>query len=156
MTNTRLRFTWNHAEGETTSVADRERANGVLLYGRPPDGVGEYILQCDGSLTWIADYVPTDKAYTKSYDLVEDAGRLWEAVLEHLQRSPAQATETTEILWRIQKQGGMADMRSRVIDLAPTLQKDYLAAVADGYDAAFDWEFVPDWLAEHVIAKESL
>ena len=45
---------------------------------------------------------------------------------------------------------GMAALRATVIVHAPQLEAAYVAAVANGYDKDFDWDYVPKYMEEHI------
>lgn len=72
-------------------------------------------------------------------DLCEAACCLWEDVLQRLDKGHEQ-------LHRMREAEGMAALRLKVIGWVDELEADYKKAVADGYDACFDWEFVPSWM----------
>jgi uncharacterized protein (DUF1810 family) len=77
-------------------------------------------------------------------DLVAGAC-MWEHVLARLRRG----RETT--LWgEYAAAYGMAELRARVVSHAPVLEAAYQRAVENGYDRAFDWEFVPKYMEDHV------
>ena len=83
-------------------------------------------------------------AYT--YDHLEAAACMWEHVLEQIQRHKGGVNPWLEY----REAYGVAALREKVISHAPTLDEKYREAVANGYDEAFDWEFVPQYMEDHV------
>jgi len=84
-------------------------------------------------------------AYT--YEHLEAAACMWEHVLHSVRR----AKPGDKNPWNnFREVYGMAELRERVITHAPALEVAYRAAVANGYDKPFDWEFVPKYMEDHV------
>ena len=80
-----------------------------------------------------------------TYDHLEAGACMWEHVLNILRRRKDHNP------WDEYREAyGMAALRAIVIRHAPTLQEAYERAVDNGYDAPFDWDFVPKYMEDHV------
>lgn len=78
-----------------------------------------------------------------SVEELEAAACMWEHVLAKLRGNWTH--------WLDYKNAhGMAALRATVIAHAPQLEAAYVAAVANGYDKDFDWDFVPKYMEEHI------
>lgn len=88
-----------------------------------------------------------DDAKEFTWEHLDAAACMWEHVLNQLRRAkPADKNP-----WDEYRQAyGMAALRDTVINHAVTLQAEYEGAVENGYDQAFDWEFVPKYMEDHV------
>lgn len=81
---------------------------------------------------------PQDKLW--SDDEVEAALCIW----EHALSSQHQGME--DIFDWLRAGEGSSAARQQAIALAKDCERSYLIAVELGYDAPFDWEFVPKWV----------
>lgn len=85
-----------------------------------------------------------EKEYT--YEHLEAAACMWEHVLLQLRRHREKGNP-----WEEYREGyGMCALRETVIRHAPELEIAYQAAVENGYDKAFDWEYVPKYMEDHI------
>lgn len=86
-----------------------------------------------------------DNEYT--FEHLEAAACMWEHVMNKLRRvKPGDVNP-----WDDYREGyGMCALRETVIRHAPTLQEAYERAHANGYRQAFDWEFVPKYMEDHI------
>lgn len=83
-----------------------------------------------------------------TYDHLEAGACMWEHVLERMRRA-AKAGQSTP--WDEYRDAyGTAQLRATVIRHAPVLQEAYERACDNGYSDAFDWEFVPKYMEDHV------
>ena len=71
---------------------------------------------------------------------------MWEHVLERIRRHKGGVNPWLEY----REAYGTAQMRLTVIRTAPILEQAYQAAVANGYSDAFDWDYVPKYMEDHV------
>lgn len=85
-----------------------------------------------------------DKEYT--YEHLEAAACMWEHVLLQLRRHREKGNPWEEF----REAYGMCALRETVISHAPILETAYQAAVKNGYDKAFDWEYVPKYMEDHI------
>lgn len=82
-----------------------------------------------------------------TFDQLEAAACMWEHVLQRLRRvKPGDKNPWDEF----RNAYGMARLREVVITHAPILVAKYHEAVRNGYDKAFDWEFVPKFMEDHI------
>ena len=88
----------------------------------------------------------TAPALEYSYEHLEAAACMWEHVLHALRKH----RETRNPWEEYREAYGMCELRERVIRHAPVLEVEYQKAVANGYDKAFDWEYVPKYMEDHV------
>jgi hypothetical protein len=80
-----------------------------------------------------------------TYDHLEAGACMWEHVLNILRRRKDHNP------WDEYREAyGMAGLRRTVIRHAPQLQEAYASACDNGYTAAFDWDFVPKYMEDHV------
>lgn len=87
-----------------------------------------------------------DEAREYTFDHMDAGACMWEHVL--LQMRPRHHSNTP---WHEYREAyGMCQLRETVIKHAPILQEAYERAVENGYDNAFDWEFVPKYMEDHV------
>ena len=75
------------------------------------------------------------------YDLTEAACCIWEYLLQQRRINPEIQTAFSDY--------GYAHMRYLAIIHADQCHLDYAKAVEKGYDDAFDWDFVPDWVEKY-------
>lgn len=88
-----------------------------------------------------------DDAKEFTYEHLEAAACMWEHVLQSLRR----VRVGDQNPWAEYKAAyGMATLREAVIRHAPTLEAEYQKAVENGYDAPFDWEYVPKYMEDHI------
>lgn len=88
----------------------------------------------------------TDPAGDYTYEHIEAGACMWEHVLLQLRRHREKGNP-----WEDYREAyGMCTLRETVIRHAPELETAYLAAVANGYDKAFDWEYVPKYMEDHI------
>jgi hypothetical protein len=81
------------------------------------------------------------------YEHLEAAACMWEHVLHRLRRvKPGDKNPWDEY----RNAYGMAALREAVIRHAPTLETEYQAAVANGFNEPFDWEYVPKYMEQYV------
>ena len=93
---------------------------------------------------------------------VETAMCIWEWALEQDQATTLTSLHmgvlSSELRgsmdWR-RRLVGTAELRRECLDLAACLDADYHQAVAEGYDDAFDWEYVP-WFMRNRVDFESM
>ena len=81
-----------------------------------------------------------------SYAHLEAAACMWEHVLRELRRHREKGNPWDEY----REAYGMCELRERVIRHAPVLEAAYQEAEKNGYDRAFDWEYVPKYMEDHV------
>lgn len=81
-----------------------------------------------------------------SFAHLEAAACMWEHVLDALRRHREKRNPWEEY----REAYGMCNLRETVIRHAPVLEEEYQKAVANGYDKAFDWEYVPKYMEDHV------
>lgn len=82
---------------------------------------------------------------------LETAACLWEAVLT-LRDHPATVPDAIALALAIRETCtaiGTADLRLRVVGWTRAVDAAW-SAVADRYEGCFDWEFVPDWIADNI------
>lgn len=82
---------------------------------------------------------------------LETAACLWEAVLT-LRDHPATDPDAIALALAIRETCnavGTADVRLTVVSWASAVEAAW-SAVADSYDLCFDWDFVPDWIIDHI------
>lgn len=79
---------------------------------------------------------------------LETAACLWEAVLEILNGRAGQKGLRHQAN-RIREQMGTSALRLTVLRWVELIDADW-AKVKDEYDQPFDWEFVPEWIAQHI------
>ena len=82
---------------------------------------------------------------------LETAACLWEAVLT-LRDHPATDPDAIALALAIRETCnavGTADVRLTVVSWASAVEAAW-SAVADSYDLCFDWDFVPDWIVDHI------
>jgi len=82
---------------------------------------------------------------------LETAACLWEAVLT-LRDHPATDPDAIALALAIRETCnavGTADLRLTVVGWASAVDAAW-SAVADSYDLCFDWDFVPDWIIDHI------
>ena len=82
---------------------------------------------------------------------LETAACLWEAVLT-LRDHPATDPDAIALALAIRETCnavGTADVRLTVVSWASAVEAAW-SAVADIYDLCFDWDFVPDWIIDHI------
>lgn len=97
------------------------------------------------ALVRMVEKAEKEPAYT--YEHLEAAACMWEHVLHSVRR----AKPGDKNPWNNFREAyGMAELRERVITHAPVLEVAYQAALANGYDKPFDWEYVPKYLEDHV------
>lgn len=77
------------------------------------------------------------------HDIANNAACLWESVLE------------LDMFPDIHQTMGTAYLRETVCEFAVLVEESYETAFVNGYDDAFDWEFVP-WFLENCIDPEHL
>jgi len=91
----------------------------------------------------------------ETYDITEAACCIWEALLAIRSRVTFEEErgETSEYFLKEINEGfidhGTAQMRYLAITHAEKCHLDYVKAVEDGFDDAFDWDFVPTWVREN-------
>lgn len=86
-----------------------------------------------------------DEQSQYSYEHCETAMCMWEHVLQQLRSRRARNP------WSEYHEAyGMCALRDAVNHHVPTLEAEYAKAVENGYDKAFDWEFVPKYMEDHV------
>jgi hypothetical protein len=81
----------------------------------------------------------------------ETAACLWEAVL-NLRDNPGTDPESLTLAMSIRsafEAVGTAQMRLTVVGWTNTVEAAW-AAVQDSYDLCFDWDFVPEWIIDHI------
>ena len=78
-----------------------------------------------------------------TYEHLEAAACMWEHVLQRLRRARNPWSDYRDAY-------GACALREAVIRHAPTLEVEYQKAFANGYDKAFDWEYVPKYMEDHV------
>ena len=84
-----------------------------------------------------------------TFEHLEAAACMWEHVLQRLRR--VRPGEPNRNPWQEYRDAyGMGQLRATVIRHAPTLEENYQAALANGYHDAFDWEYVPKYMEDHV------
>lgn len=88
----------------------------------------------------------TDGDAEYSYAHIEAAACMWEHVLHALRKHRESRNPWDEY----REAYGMCNLRETVIRHAPVLEVEYQKAVANGYDKAFDWEYVPKYMEDHV------
>jgi hypothetical protein len=85
--------------------------------------------------------------YIYTFEHLEAAACMWEHVLTRLRRvRPGDVNPWDDY----RNAYGMAALRQKVILHATELEKRYQDATANGYDQAFDWEYVPKYMEDHV------
>jgi len=91
--------------------------------------------------------LPAETVGKFSSEHMEAAACMWEHVLQRIRRvKPGDVNPWDEY----REAYGMAALREVVIFHAPELELAYVQAVANGYDKAFDWEYVPKYMEDHV------
>jgi hypothetical protein len=82
-------------------------------------------------------------------DLLDAAACLWEVALDFLnQGDPEKLAPWHRAFIQQKEDEGICDVRQLVAGFAEACERDWLAArKADAFDAPFDWEFCPRWLA---------
>ena len=81
-----------------------------------------------------------------TYDHLEAGACMWEHVLVQF----GKRTRTNNPWLEHATAYGRAATRATVIRHAPQLQEAYERACDNGYKDAFDWEFVPKYMEDHV------
>lgn len=79
---------------------------------------------------------------TNSEDVTHAAMCIWENLLELLRKK--------HVVLLAFENTGYAEMRHFAMSLAADCNADWETASKYGYDACFDWEFVPAWINENV------
>jgi hypothetical protein len=101
---------------------------------------------------------------TYTLDTLHTAACLWEAALEELDKGEAEArAEGTpppafvsfgRHLHRFRQNYGTAELRQRVVELAPACDAAWEALSEDERDTlCFDWDFAPRWLRENFFSR---
>jgi hypothetical protein len=91
----------------------------------------------------------------ETYDQIEAACCIWEALLETMKNVDHQLSMGMPCdVWDLKllqgfQDHGASEMRHLAITHAHQCHMDYAKAVEDGYDDAFDWDFVPTWVEEN-------
>lgn len=85
-----------------------------------------------------------DNEYTFAH--LEAAACMWEHVLRQLRRHREKGNPWLDY----QEAYGAAQLRETVIRHAPILEAEYQAAVKNGYEKGFDWEYVPKYMEDHI------
>lgn len=78
---------------------------------------------------------------------MEAAVCAWEHVIERLHVAKRDDSNRWD---SYRASHGMCALRSSVMDLAPTVHDAYEIAVTAGFDAPFDWDFVPAFMERAV------
>ena len=84
-------------------------------------------------------------------DSLETAACLWEAVLT-LRDHPSSDPDAIALALAIRQTCnavGTADLRLTVVGWASAVEAAW-SVVANSYDLCFDWDFVPDWIVDHI------
>ena len=116
----------------TSAIATVIQEYGYTIYN--PDIHGDEVANAP---------LPADTDYTLEH--LEAAACMWEHVLGKLRGNWT--------YWLDYKNAhGMAALRATVIAHAPKLEAEYVAAVANGYDKDFDWDYVPKYMESHIAA----
>lgn len=89
------------------------------------------------------------RALVTDTDLTEAAACLWEAALEGL----TVGTGVWDMARAEQERDGTSVFRMGIIGWAEDVHRAWEAAVRDGYDAPFDWDFVPAWLERKLASQ---
>lgn len=92
-----------------------------------------------------------NQSRTITTESLETAACLWEAVLT-LRDHPSSGPEAIARALAIRETCnavGTADLRLRVVGWTSAVEAAWSAA-ADSYDLCFDWDFVPDWIVDHI------
>lgn len=98
------------------------------------------------------DIAPAAPEPISTSDLIEAAACLWEAVLDLKARGAGKDDQPID---RAFDGTGWAQMRMSVIGWAEYVHRDWEEAQRlTGYDAPFDWDFCPDWIALNVTFDE--
>ena len=82
---------------------------------------------------------------------LETAACLWEAGLT-LRDDPSSVPDAIALALAIRQTCnavGTADLRLTVVGWTSAVEAAW-SVVADSYDLCFDWDFVPDWIVEHI------
>jgi hypothetical protein len=81
-----------------------------------------------------------------TFEHLEAAACAWEFVLNQLRRNLTHGNPWKEF----QQAYGVAALRERVVQHTHALETAYQDALKNGYDKDFDWEFVPQYMHDHV------
>ncbi|MGE4410440.1 MAG: hypothetical protein AB7D33_07715 [Sphingobium sp.] len=84
-------------------------------------------------------------------DSLETAACLWEAVLT-LRDHPSSDPDAIALALTIRETCnavGTADLRLTVVGWTSAVEAAWIV-VADSYGLCFDWDFVPDWIVDHI------
>lgn len=87
----------------------------------------------------------TEKTYPAAS--LETAACLWEAVLELLHEVPA--GETAQLVEAARERIGTGHLRLTVIGWTDAADEDWAKVKTDLWDKPFDWEWIPEWLANN-------
>lgn len=116
------------------------------------DGLKKYAALLRGFVSRARTFPAPFNSSAPAYDaetLAECAACLWESVLD---ADPGATPEESATGWRADMQRtarvcGIAAMRADVIRHAEAAESGWRLAQAAGFDAPFDWEFIPDFVA---------
>jgi hypothetical protein len=98
----------------------------------------------------IATWQQGDATVKETYPAtsLETAACLWEAVLEILNGGAGHKGLRAQAQ-RIRENMGTSGLRLAVLRWTELVDADW-AKVKDEYDQPFDWEFVPEWIAQNI------
>jgi len=133
-------------------MSDREQLQkardflAALLDCKAADEAGDLLVNNGPDLQAELDAALKVGAPEYTYEHLEAAACMWEFVLNDLRRHRSHSDAYNDF----REAYGMATLRATVIRHAPQLEAKYQEAVANGYDKDFDWEFVPQYMRDHV------